>query len=177
MTESPNKKQKKKPKSKVEKNKLSKQSAKDLELISKLKKQLEDAQDKHLRLQAEFDNFRRRKMKELSSLLQFEGESVIKGFLPILDDIERMIESSSASENSLKDGIKMMDSKIKKFLESLDVKSFGNIGDEMDPEIHNAMMTQTDETVEDHIILNVFEKGFTYHEKVIRHANVIVNKR
>jgi len=97
--------------------------------------------------------------------------------LPILDDIERMIESSSASENSLKDGIKMMDSKIKKFLESLDVKSFGNIGDEMDPEIHNAMMTQTDETVEDHIILNVFEKGFTYHEKVIRHANVIVNKR
>ena len=55
-------------------------------------KQVNDLQDKHLRLKAEFENFRRRKSDEISKLLQFQGETVIKGFLPILDDLERMVE-------------------------------------------------------------------------------------
>jgi molecular chaperone GrpE (heat shock protein) len=75
------------------------------------------------------------------------------------------------------DGMKLVEAKIQKFLESLDVKSFGEIGDEMDAEIHDAMMTQTDESMDDHVILSVFEKGYTYRDKVIRHAKVIVNKK
>jgi molecular chaperone GrpE len=133
--------------------------------------------DKHLRLKAEFDNFRRRKINELSSLLKYDGENVIKGFLPILDDLHRMIESSNASEKSLLDGIKMVESKIENFLDSLDVKPFGERGDTMNAELHDAMITQTDDKLDDNSIISVFENGYTYREKVIRHAKVIVNKK
>ena len=79
-------------------------------------KQVNELQDKHLRLKAEFENFRRRKSDEISKLLQFEGETVIKGFLPILDDLERMVESKNSSEESLLDGIELVKNKIRNFL-------------------------------------------------------------
>ena len=177
MPETLKKESKKKSISKAAKKKVSKQSLKDKEIIKALEKQLEETQDKHLRLKAEFDNFRRRKADELSALLQYDGENVLRGFLPIMDDLGRMLDSSNATDQSLKDGINMVAAKIQKFLESLDVKPFGKLGEEMDAEIHDAMMTQTDETMDDHVILNVFEKGYTYRDKVIRHAKVIVNKK
>lgn len=177
MPETLNKEPKKKPKPKAAKKAVSKKSVKDKETIKALEQQLEKAQDKHLRLKAEFDNFRRRKVAEISALLQYEGETVLKGFLPIMDDLGRMLDSTNATDQSLKDGMKMVEAKIEKFMESLDVEPFGEIGDEMDAEIHDAMMTQTDETMNDHVILNVFEKGYTYRDKVIRHAKVIVNKK
>mgnify|MGYP003316740605 CR=1 FL=1 len=102
---------------------------------------------------------------------------IIKGFIPIMNDLDRMLDSSNATNESLRDGMKLVDAKIQKFLESLDIKSFGEIGDEMDAEIHDAMMTQTDESMDDHVILSVFEKGYSYRDKVIRHAKVIVNKK
>jgi len=142
-----------------------------------LEEQLKVIQDKHIRLKAEFENFRRRKADEISRLLQFEGENAIRGFLPILDDLERMIHSSDASEESLKDGVSMVESKIQKYFESLSIKPFGEKGDEMDPDIHDAMLTQTDKKMDDNSILEVFENGYTYRDKVIRHAKVIVNKK
>ena len=102
---------------------------------------------------------------------------MIKGFLPIIDDLGRMLDSTNATDQSLKDGMQMVEAKIQKFMESLDVKPFGEMGEEMDAEIHDAMMTQTDDDMDDHVILSVFEKGYTYREKVIRHAKVIVNKK
>ena len=164
-------------KPKASKKQVSKQTILDKETITSLETQLEVFKDKHLRLKAEFDNFRRRKVDEISSLLQYDGENVIKGFIPILDDLGRMIESSNTEDKVLKDGMNMVESKINKFLESLDVKPFGEVGDEMNPKIHDAMMTQTDESKDDQVILSVFENGFTYREKVIRHAKVVVNKR
>ena len=70
----------------------------------------------------------------------------------------------------------MVQSKIQKYFESLNVENFGEKGDLMDPEIHDAMLTQKDDTFDDGIILDVYEKGYTYRDKVIRHAKVIVNK-
>lgn len=145
--------------------------------LNEHKLELKEINDKHLRLKAEFENFRRRKSEEISQLLQFEGESVIRGFFPILDDLERMVNSSNSSEESLLDGIELVKSKIGKFFENLNVEPFGSEGDKMDPSIHDAMLTQKDEAKEDDIILNVFEKGYTYRDKVIRHAKVIVNKK
>ena len=171
------KESKRKSSSKKAKTQVSKQLSVDKENIKSLEMQLEEAKDKHLRLKAEFDNFRRRKADELSALLKYDGENVIKGFIPIMNDLDRMLDSSNATNESLKDGMKLVDAKIQKFLESLDVKSFGEIGDEMDTEIHDAMMTKTDESMDDHMILSVFEKGYSYRDKVIRHAKVIVNKR
>ena len=145
--------------------------------LKNLQLEFDELNDKHLRLKAEFDNFRRRKRDEISRLLQYDGENIIKGFLPILDDLHRMIESSNASDATLFDGIKMVESKIQKFLETLDVKPLGKQGDLMDTELHDAMMTETDESLDDNRIISVFEKGYLYRDKVIRHAKVIVNKR
>ena len=169
---------------KEKKNQKQKPIKKDTKQVSKLKNdlkavnaELNTLKDKHIRLKAEFENFRRRKSEEISKLLQFEGESVIKGFLPILDDINRMINIENTSGKSLKDGLVLMDSKIQKYFDTLEITPFGEKGDLMDPEIHDAMLTQEDKTHDDGAILDVFEKGYRYREKVIRHAKVIVNKK
>ena len=169
----------KEPKKKTKQKDVKKKDPKHYENheYKNLEEQLKVIQDKHIRLKAEFENFRRRKADEITRLLQFEGENAIRGFLPILDDLERMIHSSDASEESLKDGVSMVESKIQKYFESLSIKPFGEKGDEMDPDIHDAMLTQTDKKMDDNSILEVFEKGYTYRDKVIRHAKVIVNKK
>jgi molecular chaperone GrpE len=143
-----------------------------------LKKEILELEDKHVRLKAEFENFRRRKSEEFTKLLQYDGEEVIKGFLPIIDDLKRMITSNEdTSLETLKDGVKMVESKIYKFFDKLEVEPFAEKGDKMDPEIHDAMLTKQDKSMEDNCILEVFESGYTFKEKVIRHAKVIVNKK
>ena len=163
-----------KPKQKVKKDKQKLAGKKE---EKKLKDQYDELQDRHIRLKAEFDNFRRRKAEEISRLLQYDGENVILGFLPILDDINRMIDSEDASKESLMDGIALVQSKINKFFDSLNIEPYGEKGDKMDTDIHDAMLTQSDKKQEDDTILDVFEKGYTYRDKVIRHAKVIVNKK
>ena len=84
--------------------KATKQVAKNKNNLKSIELELNSLKDKHIRLKAEFENFRRRKSEEISRLLQYEGENAIKGFLPILDDINRMINTHNTSEKSLKDG-------------------------------------------------------------------------
>ena len=163
-----------KPKQKVKKDK---QKLADKKEEKKLKDQYDELQDRHIRLKAEFDNFRRRKAEEISRLLQYDGENVILGFLPILDDINRMIDSEDASNESLLDGIGLVQSKINKYFDSLNIEPYGEKGDKMDTDIHDAMLTQSDNKHDEDTILEVFEKGYTYRDKVIRHAKVIVNKK
>ena len=148
---------------------------------SDLQNKIDQLQDKHIRLKAEFENFRKRKNREISSLLQYDGEGVIKDILPIIDDIERMVSSGAQvntdNENLLIDGINILKAKIERFLESRSIDAFGVEGEVLDPEIHDAMLTQKDEKKEDNTVLSVFEKGYRYHDKVIRHAKVVINKK
>jgi len=137
---------------------------------------LKELNDKHLRLKAEYENFRRRKSEEISRLLQFDGEDIIKGFLPIIDDLERMMNTEYSDNDTLLEGINLVRTKIDKFFENINVETFGDKGEEMDPMIHDAMLTQENKEFENDVILEVFEKGYTYRDKVIRHAKVIVNK-
>ena len=103
------KESKRKSSSKKAKTQVPKELSVDKENIKSLEMQLEGAKDKHLRLKAEFDNFRRRKADELSALLKYDGENVIKGFIPIMNDLNRMLDSSNATNASLKDGMKLVD--------------------------------------------------------------------
>ena len=143
--------------------------------------QLDQLQDKHIRLKAEFENFRKRKNKEISALLQYDGEGVIRDILPIIDDIERMVKSAlktdTDNEKSLIEGMNILKSKIQRFLEIKNIEPFGKDGEVLDPELHDAMLTQKDDKKEDNTVLSVFEKGYRYHDKVIRHAKVVVNKK
>ena len=88
-----------------------------------------------------------------------------------------MINTKESSKKSLKEGIVLVNSKIKKYFEKLEITQFGDKGDIMDPDKHDAMLTQKDESFDNDVILDVFEKGYKYREKVIRHAKVIVNKK
>ena len=164
----------------VKKKKVTKTS-KPKPVSLKLENEINVLKDKHIRLKAEFENFRKRKNKEISSLLQYDGESIIKEVLPIFDDLNRMVDSAEKSnlknENSLVDGINLLRSKIDRFLESKNIEPFGIEGESLDPQIHDAMLTQKDDKKEDDVILSVFEKGYKYHDKVIRHAKVVVNKK
>ena len=177
MTEKKTAKTKKQTVKKKQVKKTSKPKATSL----KLENEINVLKDKHIRLKAEFENFRKRKNKEISSLLQYDGESIIKEVLPIFDDLNRMVDSAESSnlknENSLVDGINLLRSKIDRFLESKNIEPFGIEGESLDPQIHDAMLTQKDDKKEDNVILSVFEKGYKYHDKVIRHAKVVVNKK
>ena len=124
--------------------------------------QLDQLQDKHIRLKAEFENFRKRKNKEISALLQYDGEGVIRDILPIIDDIERMVKSAlktdTDNEKSLIEGMNILKSKIQRFLEIKNIEPFGKEGEVLDPELHDAMLTQKDDKKEDNTVLSVFEK-------------------
>lgn len=148
--------------------------------IKELKDINNNLEDKYLRLKAEFDNYRRRKTEEFSNLLKYDGEDIIKGFLPILDDLDRLkdVENESAlnDNNSIESGLDMIFKKMNKYLESIDVERFGAVDDKLDPDLHDALMTRFDKNKEDESILEVFENGYSYKKKIIKHAKVVVNK-
>ena len=148
--------------------------------IKDLKDLNNNLEDKYLRLKAEFDNYRRRKTEEFSNLLKYDGEVVIKGFLPILDDLDRLKdvgdESKINDNSSIESGLDMIFKKINKYLESIDVKKFGEVDDKLNPDLHDALMARCEKDKEDDLILEIFENGYSYKEKIIRHAKVVVNK-
>jgi|TARA_B100001750_G_scaffold34482_1_gene24359 molecular chaperone GrpE len=148
--------------------------------IKSQKNDLEDQKDRYLRLKAEFDNYRRRKQKEVIDLLKYDGESVIKQFLSVLDDLDRLAIASEENGinniEKIKEGINLILNKINKRFEELEVVSFTKPGDIVNPELHDALMMRTEDGKDENEILEVFEKGYRYKDKVIRHAKVVVNQ-
>ena len=146
-----------------------------------LEDELKNLQDRHLRLRAEFDNYKKRKDKEFTRLLQYEGENVIISFLGIADDLQRMIDSvdgeRSQNAESLIEGINLILEKLHRRLGTLKVEPFDSEGIKFDPELHDAMMTQASDDHEDGVVIQEFEKGYKYKDRVIRHAKVIVNSQ
>ncbi|MEE9189485.1 MAG: nucleotide exchange factor GrpE [Candidatus Neomarinimicrobiota bacterium] len=137
-------------------------------------------EDRHLRLKAEFENYRKRKEREIISLLKYNGEDIIVGILPILDDLSRMVDASKSHKNtdsqSIIKGIELIQSKLVNFISKLDVTEFAEPGDILDINLHDALMVKENKKKKDNEILEVFEKGYRYKDRVIRHAKVIVNK-
>ena len=152
------------------------------EKTAEIQKQFTVLEDKHLRLKAEFENFRRRKEKEIIGYLEYDGLRIVEKLLPIVDDFDRMlhatgINTENMNHDSIKEGAELVFNKFIKLLDDTKVKPFGEPGDLLDANLHDAMMTKSDKKKKDGEILEVFEKGYRYKEKVIRHAKVIVNKR
>ncbi len=152
---------------------------KKLEVLTAKNKELED---KVLRLRAEFDNYRRRKEQEIVKLLQYEGQSLIKGLLPIIDDLERVGESvakenNEAAHTATRKGIEMILTKFRKALSEQGVEAFQSIGEILDAELHDAMMVVQQDGAKEHEITQEYEKGYKYKDKVLRHAKVVVNNK
>tara|TARA_Y100000996_G_scaffold379547_1_gene332890 strand:+ start:362 stop:862 length:501 start_codon:yes stop_codon:yes gene_type:complete len=144
--------------------------------IKKLKKEIEDLNNKNIRLLAEFDNFKKRNLEERRKILQYDGESLVVGVLPVLDDLDRTLSIKELKKlKNIYSGIKMIKDKINKVLDEKGIKSYVSVGEEFDTNFHEALMMKKSKK-KSGLILEEFEKGYLYHDKVIRHAKVIVSE-
>jgi len=142
-----------------------------------LKQEVALANDKYLRLYAEFDNFRRRTIKERSELLQTAGLDVIVSLLPVLDDFDRALRhmDNAADVNAVKEGVVLIQSKLKNILGQKGLKDMQAIGTAFDPELHEAITNIPAPTDEQKgKVIDEVEKGYYLNDKVARHAKVVV---
>ncbi|MGE5497429.1 MAG: nucleotide exchange factor GrpE [Syntrophothermus sp.] len=142
-----------------------------------LQKQVEELKDRMLRKAAEFENYKRRTDVEQSNLLKYAGESVLTKILPVFDDLERSLDHAGEASNieSIVSGLRMIVNKFRKTLEDQGVAKIDAKGKPFDVNFHEALLQQNVPGVAPHTVIEVVEPGYTYKEKVIRHAKVIVS--
>lgn len=135
--------------------------------------------DKNLRLMAEFDNYRKRTLKERSDLIKTAGEGVIKDLLPLVDDFERALKAMDISDDAqaIKEGVDLIYGKLIKFLELNGVKAIPTENEDFNTDVHEAITTfpAPSEELKGKII-DCTSKGYTMHDKVIRFAKVVVGE-
>lgn len=151
-------------------------SAKEIE---DLKAQVEKEKREYMFLMAEFDNFRKRTLKEKSELIKNAGESVFKGLLPIVDDMERALKAGENTDDAhtLKEGMELIYKKIKKFMEQNGVKEMDQEDRNFDADRHEAISAvPVPDDDKKGKILDTVEKGYTINDKVLRHAKVVVGQ-
>ena len=136
-------------------------------------KKYEDAHDAHLRLAAEFDNFRKRSIKEKDQAYGHGKADAVAKLLPVYDNLERALNQPT-EDTAYKKGVEMTMTELVKIFTGLGVEIFGEVGDEFDPNIHNAVMHTEDESRGENTIAMVFQKGFKIGDKVVRFAMVQV---
>ena len=138
--------------------------------------ELERKSDKNIRLLAEFDNYKRRTQEERMKLFKYAGEELAKAILPILDDLHRTLESDGKGKaRSILEGIEHIVAKLDKTLAEQRIVPFDSVGQDFDPELHEALMSEKSDKG-DNVILKEFEKGYKYDDKILRHAKVVVSK-
>ena len=137
---------------------------------------IEDLQDRLKRQMAEFDNYRKRTDKEKSAMFEMGASDVVKKLRPIVDNFERGFKSvtEAALQTPFAKGMDMVYKQTIKMLEDLQVKPIEAVGSEFNPEFHNAVMHVEDDSQGENIIVEEFEKGYTYRDVVIRHSMVKV---
>ena len=147
--------------------------------IAELKEKIEEMNDRYLRLIAEFDNYKKRSAKERMEWMKNAGQDVILSVLPTLDDFTR---ASSQMENSndvaaLKEGVTLIYNKLKSTLESRGLKQLDSIGQDFNPEQHEAIteIPAPSEDMKGKVVAEI-EKGFTLNDKMLRYAKVVVGK-
>jgi len=163
---------------KTSKKKKSKKDKKEAK-IEELGEKLQDIQDKHLRLQAEFDNFRRRTIKEKAELIKSGGESVLVNILPVIDDFERAIDSLKelSDEDAGKQGTVLIYNKFQEFLKQNNVKEIEAIHQDFDVDLHEALtkIPAPEKKLKGKVV-DVISKGYCLNEKVIRFAKVVIGE-
>lgn len=152
--------------------------AKDKE-IEELKAQAEEQKDRYLRLSAEFDNYRKRTLKERSDLLKTASGDTLSGMLPVLDDLERAMASmeKATDVSAVLEGVKLIYSKLQEFLKNKGVVEIDAMNQVFDTDLHEAL-TKIPAPTEDlkGKVVDVIQKGYKIEGKVIRYAKVVVGE-
>lgn len=145
-----------------------------MEQMEALAGQLAELNDRHLRLMAEYDNYRKRTQKEKESTYQDAKTDTIVKFLEIYDNLERAANQEGDEDNVHKKGMVMIFHQLQSVLEKLGVTEIDPMGEPFDPERHNAVLHIEDENLGENVVSQVFQKGFLLGTKVIRFATVQV---
>ena len=138
-----------------------------------LRAELAAWEDKYLRLAAEYDNFRKRSIKEKEAMWTNAKCDTAGAFLPVYDNLERALNQPCADE-AYKKGVEMTMTQFKDILSKLGIEAIPALGETFDPNLHNAVMHVEDENVEENTIVEVFQTGFQTTEKVVRFSMVKV---
>ena len=147
-------------------------------LKAKLKEQSQKCDEYFSRMQrlaAEFDNYKKRTAKEKESLYLETVADVVAVFLPVADNLDRALKAAEdSSDQSLKEGVQLVHRQMMDVLKSLGVEEIKSVGEKFNPDLHNAVMHVTDDSVGEGIIVEEFQKGYVIKDKVVRHSMVKV---
>ena len=143
------------------------------EAIANQKSSLEEKEDRYKRIMAEFENYKKRSVKERDNLYNSLVSDIILSILPVLDNLEKAMQAETSDEN-YKQGIELVYKQFKDVLSANGVKEIEAIGQTFDPELHEAVSTVQDENLGEQEIKEEFRKGYMIGDKVIRHSMVVV---
>lgn len=170
-----------KPKKKSSKSSKS-QKAKYEEEINGLKEQIDQQKEEldkqkevFMRTAAEYDNYRKRTEREKTNIYNDATAATIQTILPVIDSLERAIESLNGADDEYTKGLNMIMAQMQESLKKLNVEGYGARGEEFNPELHNAVAQVDDPELEENQIAVVFQKGYKIGDKIIRHAMVQVS--
>ena len=158
---------------KVEETK-GKKSKKDDEKVKKLEEELTAQKDKYMRLAAEYDNYRKRTANEKLSIYDDATSKAVTELLPVADSVRMALENLANADPEIVKGIELISNQLNKSFEKLKIEAFGKIGDEFDPNLHNAISKVESEELGENTIAQVFQTGYKIGDKIIRHAMVQV---
>ena len=165
-------------KSKKSRRQRREDEAKDKE-IEELKAQVEEQKDRYLRLSAEFDNYRKRTLKERSDMLKTVNGDTLSGMLPVLDDLERAMQSMEKATDvaAVREGVVLIYNKIQEFLKNKGIVEIDAMNQVFDTDLHEAI-TKIPAPTEDlkGKVVDVIQKGYKIDTKVIRYAKVVVGE-
>ena len=144
--------------------------------ISKQQEEIDELSNRLLRLQADFDNFRKRTEKEKSTMYEMGAKDIIERMLPVVDNFERGLASIPESEKNtaFAEGMEKIYKQFQKVLEDAGVKAIEAAGQPFDPNFHNAVMHVEDESLGENIVAEELQKGYMYRDSVVRHSMVKV---
>ena len=136
--------------------------------------QIEELTDKVRRQMAEFENFRKRSEKEKTQMYEVGAKGILEKILPVVDNFERGLKGMEESEDPFAQGMQMIYKQLMTSLEEAGVKAIEAVGQEFNPDFHNAVMHIEDDEFGENEIVEEFQKGYMYHDSVLRHSMVKV---
>lgn len=137
-----------------------------------LEKELADTKEQLLRVTAEYANFRKRSEKEKNDSFAYATAKTVSEILSVIDNLERALSNEQEDYEGLKKGVQMTYDGLMASLEKLGVTAYGDVGEQFDPNFHNAVMHVEDENLDANVITDVFQRGYKINDKVVRPAMV-----
>ena len=144
--------------------------------MQELKDNMKDLNDRYLRLMADFDNYKKRAAKDRDEMVIYSASKFAEGLFPVIDNFKRALDAAEDKEDGFYQGIEMIYNQLKDFLKNEGIEVIKADGEKFDPTMHYAVAVEKDEEKENDDILEVFQDGYIYKERVLRPAMVKVNK-